>query len=163
MTTHTPPRRRRTRHEPFNPHVEGVVYGQLDDLIGYAVRRAQIRLYEDFAETLQRWNITTQRFSAMTLVANNPGIKPTELARAMGIARSGVVIILDWLESAGYVLRLGEQADKRTLALELSDLGREVLAEVSQAVLEHDERMTSCFTAKEKEQLKSLLGRLSSS
>src|SRR5690606_14302934 len=127
------------------------------------VRRAQIRLYEDFAETLQRWNITTQRFSALTLIANNPGIKPTELARVMGIARSGVVIILDWLESAGYVLRIGEQADKRTLALELSDLGREVLAEVSVAVAEHDERMTACLSPEEKEQLKALLNRLSSS
>lgn len=159
MTTHTPPRRRQ-RQEPFNPHLEDVVYGQLDTLIGYAVRRAQIRLYEDFADSLQRWNITTQRFSAMTLIHNNPGIKPTELARAMGIARSGVVIILDWLEAAGYVHRLGEQADKRTLALELSTEGKRVLADVSAEVAEHDQRMSSRLSVAEKQQLMALLDRL---
>lgn len=160
MTTHTAPRRRRHRSEPFNPHIEGVAYGQLDQLIGYAVRRAQIRLYEDFADATQPWNITTQRFSAMTLIHNNPGIKPTELARAMGIARSGVVIILDWLESAGYVYRLGEQADKRTLALSLSDDGKQMLAEVSAVVAEHDARIASKLSADEKRQLMSLLERL---
>ncbi|MCK9513402.1 MAG: MarR family transcriptional regulator [Pigmentiphaga sp.] len=162
MATHTPPRRapRRHRQESFDPHIEGVSYGQLDHLIGYAVRRAQIRLYEDFAETLQPWNITPQRFSAFTLIHNNPGIKPTELARAMGIARSGVVIILDWLEAAGYVRRIGEQSDKRTLALEVSVAGARALAQISAAVAAHDSRMSTRLDASEKQQLMMLLDRL---
>ncbi len=162
MTTHTPPRRaaKGSRQEPFNPHIEGVAYGPLDQLVGYAVRRAQIRLYEDFAESLQPWNITPQRFSALTLIHHNPRIKPTELARAMGIARSGVVIILDWLEGAGYVRRVGEQADKRTLALELSLEGQAALREITAAVQAHDARMSTRLNAAEKTQLISLLDRL---
>jgi len=162
MATHTPPRRasRRNRQEHFDPHIEGVSYGQLDHLIGYAVRRAQIRLYEDFADTLQPWSITPQRFSALTLIHNNPCIKPTELARAMGIARSGVVIILDWLEAAGYVRRVGEQSDKRTLALEVSTAGERALAAITAAVVAHDSKMSARLDPSEKQQLMMLLDRL---
>lgn len=162
MATHTPARRapRRDRRAPFDPHIDGVSYGELDHLIGYAVRRAQIRLYEDFAETLLPWNITPQRFSAFTLIHNNPAIKPTELARAMGIARSGVVIILDWLEAAGYVRRIGDQSDKRTLALEVSAAGRQALAEITAAVRAHDQRMSARLDDSEKQQLMMLLDRL---
>lgn len=162
MSSPASPRRARrsARQEPFNPHIEGLAYGPLDRLVGYAVRRAQIRLYEDFGEALQPWNITPQRFSALTLIYHNPGIKPTELARAMGIARSGVVIILDWLEAAGYVRRVGDQADKRTLALEVSTEGKTALRNITKAVEAHDARMSTRLSAEEKKQLVALLERL---
>lgn len=145
---------------PFDAHIPGVDYGQLDALVGYAVRRAQIRIYEDFTVALQPWNITPQRFSAMTLIDRNPGIKAIELAHVMGIARSGVAIILNTLEAAGYVRRLGEQKDKRTLALELSQAGRKALREISAAVARHDARMTSSLDDEQKALLITLLDRI---
>ena len=145
---------------PFDAHIPGVDYGQLDALVGYAVRRAQIRIYEDFTVALQPWNITPQRFSAMTLIHRNPGIKAIELAGIMGIARSGVAIILKTLEAAGYVKRVGEQKDRRTLALELSAAGRKALREISDAVARHDARVTSSLDDAQKALLISLLDRI---
>lgn len=144
----------------FDAHIPGVDYGQLDTLVGYAVRRAQIRIYEDFTVALEPWNITPQRFSAMTLIDRNPGIKAIELANVMGIARSGVAIILNTLEAAGYVRRLGEQKDKRTLALELSEAGRQALREISGAVAGHDARVTSSLDDAQKALLITLLDRV---
>ncbi len=151
---------RRKTAEPFNPHREDIEYGLLDGLVGYAVRRAQIRIYEDFTAALQPWAITPQRFSALMLIERNPGIKPIELARTMGIARSGVAIILDTLQAAGYVRRMGEQADKRTLALRLSAAGRKALADISAAVQAHDQRIAARLSQSEKDCLVELLGRL---
>lgn len=145
---------------PFEAHIPGVDYGQLDALVGYAVRRAQIRIYEDFTVALQPWNITPQRFSAMTLIHRNPGIKAIELACIMGIARSGVAIILNTLEAAGYVRRVGEQKDRRTLALELSVAGCKALREISDAVASHDARVTSRLDDEQKTLLISLLDRV---
>jgi DNA-binding MarR family transcriptional regulator len=142
---------------PFDAHIPGVDYGQLDALVGYAVRRAQIRIYEDFTVALQPWNITPQRFSAMTLIHCNPGIKAIELAGIMGIARSGVAIILNALEAAGYIRRVGQQKDRRTLALELSVAGRRALREISNAVARHDARVTSRLDDAQKTLLISLL------
>ena len=66
--------------EPFVPKVPGIDYGILDSLLGYAVRRAQIQLYEDFIPSLAPWGITPPRFSAMVIVSRNPGLKLTQLA-----------------------------------------------------------------------------------
>ena len=145
---------------PFQAHIPGVDYGQLDTLVGYAVRRAQIRIYEDFTIALQPWNMSTQRFSAMTLIHRNPGIKAIELAHVMGIARSGVAILLNALEAAGYIRRLGDQKDKRTLALELSESGRKALRDISEAVAQHDARVSSRLDEHEKALLISLLDRV---
>ena len=49
----------------FNPHLADVEYGALDGLVGYAVRRAQLHIYEDFVRSLHAWDITPPRFSAM--------------------------------------------------------------------------------------------------
>src|SRR5690606_17208831 len=83
----------------------GVDYGPLTDLLGYCLRRAQIRIYQDFLDAMDPWSITPPRFSAMTLIRHNTGMKLTELARAMGIARSGAVEVVDSLEKLGYVRR----------------------------------------------------------
>ena len=36
----------------FVPHVSGIDYGPLDKLVGYAIRRAQLVIYEDFMQAL---------------------------------------------------------------------------------------------------------------
>src|SRR5690606_34562298 len=118
------------------------------------------RIYEDFSAALQPWSMTPQRFSAMTLIHCNPGIKAIDLAQVMGIARSGVAIIINALDALGYVRRLGEQKDRRTVALELSPQGRKALAEISRAVAQHDERMASALDEEQKALLISLLDRI---
>lgn len=85
----------------FIAHVPGIQYGVLDSLMGYAIRRAQIRTYENFIAALEPWGITPPRFSAMVIVSLNPGLKLTQLAKIMGIARSGAVILVDALEELG--------------------------------------------------------------
>ena len=44
--------------ELFVAHVPGIQYGVLDSLMGYAVRRAQIKQYEAFIAALEPWGIT---------------------------------------------------------------------------------------------------------
>src|SRR5690606_26563340 len=70
-------RRPSDRLESFLAQVPGVDYGVLDDLLGYALRRAQLRIYQDFFEALDAWDITPPRFSAMTLIHHNRGMKLT--------------------------------------------------------------------------------------
>lgn len=38
--------------EGFVPHIPGIDYDILDELVGYALRRAQIVIYEDFDKSL---------------------------------------------------------------------------------------------------------------
>ena len=140
--------------DPFVAKVPGIDYGILDSLLGYAVRRAQIRLYEDFIPSLAPWGITPPRFSAMVIVSRNPGLKLTQLAKVMGIARSGAVILVDALEELGYMQRQSMPEDRRAFSLALTKKGQTELVAIIQAVQAHDERMARMFSAEEQERLR---------
>lgn len=154
------PRRPAARGEQFDPHVPGIQYGALDGLVGYAIRRAQIVIYEDFLAALSPWDITPQRFSAMTLIAANPNLKLTDLARILGIARSGAVQLVNQLQALGYVERQDVQHDKRAYSLAMTAEGDVVLAQITQAVQAHDTRISQQLSAADKQRLISLLGKL---
>jgi len=154
------PRRPQARGERFDPHVPGVEYGVLDELVGYAIRRAQILIYEDFLAALAPWDITPQRFSALTLIAANAGLKSTELARILGIARSGAVQLVDQLEALGYVARTESAGDRRAYCLALTPAGRRAHAQITNAVCAHDERISARLDEGERRRLIELLGRL---
>lgn len=144
----------------FVPRVPGIDYGVLDTLLGYAVRRAQIRLYEDFVASLAPWGITPPRFSAMVIVSRNPGLKLTQLAKVMGIARSGAVILVDALEDLGYMRRQAVPEDRRAFSLALTPKGQTDLVEIVRAVQAHDERMARMFSAEQQAQLRQQLTQL---
>ncbi|WP_151638437.1 MarR family winged helix-turn-helix transcriptional regulator [Noviherbaspirillum aerium] len=143
----------------FNARIEGIEYDILDDLIGYAVRRAQISIYEDFAASLADEGITPQRFSSLVIIENNPGISQTRLSEVMGIARSGVVAIIDKFEDAGLVERQAS-ADRRSYNLRLTKDGQKQVRRYKKTVLEHDNRIAGALNASEKEQLRSLLSKI---
>lgn len=143
----------------FNARVDGIEYDVLDDLIGYAVRRAQLSIYEDFAATMDAEAITPQRFSSLVIIESNPGISQSRLAEVMGIARSGVVAIVDGFEAQGLVERQAA-GDRRSYSLRLTKAGARQLKRYKQAVQAHDERIAAALTATEKTQLRRLLRKL---
>lgn len=147
--------------DSFLAHVPGIQYGVLDTLLGYAVRRTQIKMYEDFLVSLAPWHITPPRYAAMTIISLNPGLKLTQLAKVMGIARSGAVILVDALEELGYVNRDPMPEDRRAFSLVLTDKGRQDLAPITAAVQAHDQRITQALSAPERQELQRLLHKLS--
>lgn len=144
----------------FIPHVSGIDYGPLDGLVGYAIRRAQLVIYDDFMQALAPWDLSPQRYSALTIIARNPGLKQTDLGRIIGIARSGVVTVTNALEALGYVERADSAQDKRAFALRLTRRGAQALNRIEQAVHQHDERISARLTAEEKTALLRLLAKL---
>lgn len=141
----------------FEPHVPGVDYGVLDALLGYSLRRAQITIYEDFIATLAPWHITPQRFSALTVISRNPQLKLTQLARILGIARSGAVLVVDALAAMGYVERQPSPGDRRAYGLALTPEGAADLQAITAAVCDHDRRIVARLNDAESRELMRLL------
>ena len=90
--------------------VPGLDYGVLDDLLGYALRRAQIALYVDFYRATGGLDVSPPRFAALVVVGRNPGMRQGLLAQAMGLHRSGALRLTDWLTARGWVTRAGRRA-----------------------------------------------------
>lgn len=145
----------------FERRVDGIDYGVLDELVGYALRRAQIAIYVDFERALAGRDTTPQRFSALVVIAGNPGITQRDLGQVLGIARSGVVQVVQALEDHGWVARTAGD-DARVWRLALTDAGKAHLADARRRVRAHDRRIARRLTETERATLIDLLGRLGS-
>ncbi|MGH6646754.1 MarR family winged helix-turn-helix transcriptional regulator [Aquabacterium sp.] len=141
----------------FNPHVPGINYGILDTLVGYGVRRAQLALNDLFIQSLAPWNITPPRFSALVIISLNPGLKLTHLAKVLGIARSGAVMLVDALEDLGYVERQDVPEDRRAFGLALTAKGQTDLVSITQAVVDQDQLAARALGAEGPERLLAML------
>jgi DNA-binding MarR family transcriptional regulator len=139
-----------TAAQSFDPHRSGTRYGILDELVGYAIRRAQLVVTEAFDARFGTLGITTQRSSALVLIRENPGLKQTELASLMGIARSGALAIVVELERRGLVSRDASATDQRAQALSLTARGAGFVTELIEKIREFDAEITADFTQDER-------------
>lgn len=144
----------------FEWHVPGIQYGVLDELVSYAVRRAQIVIYADFFPALAPWEISPQRSSALFVIAHNPGLRMSQLAHIIGVAPSGAAIVAQALEALGYIERKTAADDGRASTLYVSEKGQKVLDEIAAALREYDRRISSRLTEDERQTLMHLLGQL---
>jgi len=83
-----------------------------------------------------------------------------QLARALRIEGPTLTRHLDGLEEAGLVVRTREANDRRAVRVELTDAGRAKHAELLQAVIGFNRRLTAGLDEEKLEQLRRLLARL---
>lgn len=134
--------------------------GPLRGLVGYALRRAQLRVFDDFFEQVSGESITPARFSALMLLSAHPGVTQAEVAHSLDIAPSGVATLLDSLEQAGLVRREPLEQNRRAYALHLTASGTAKLRRVLALVGEHEARVCARLSREEKDTLLELLSRV---
>jgi DNA-binding MarR family transcriptional regulator len=128
--------------------------------IGYAIRRAQMRVYDDFYAALADLDTTPTRFTLMLLIRENPGIRSVDLARVLGVARSGMVRLIDELEQRELIAREVDKKDRRNQSLLLTGLGRRKLSRMEKAVERHEAHLTAGLSISERDKLLELLWRV---
>ena len=124
--------------------VEGVALqmGELSELLGYSLKRAQLKVFEDFLRCVAPLQMTPAQFSVLLLLDRNPGRNQTEIANTLGILRPNFVAMLDGLESRGLCARIRSTNDRRSHILVLTDKGRAVLARAKKLVAsKHEARL----------------------
>ena len=154
------PGKNRHKAQAFEPGRSPASEGELSALIGYALRRAQLRVFDDFYATLSIEGITPARFSALAVIDANPHISQSALAQTLDIARSGVVMLVDTLEALGLVSREPIEADKRAYALQLTQSGKTTLQRIRRQVAVHEARVCARLKPAEKRALLELLSRV---
>ena len=102
--------------------------GELSELLGYSLKRAQLRIFEDFLRCVAPLQLTPAQFSVLLLLDKNPGRNQTEIANTLGILRPNFVAMLDGLESRDLCARVRSTNARRSHIVELTDKGRAVLA-----------------------------------
>lgn len=131
----------------------------LEDSLGYAIKRAQVRC-EEMLTPLLPADLSPTRMTALATIEANPGITQSALGVALHIAPPSVVKVVDVLERLGLVRRGESPSDRRIYALVLTDAGRAQLQSCHAVVAESEHRIASRLTKAERAMLIELLARV---
>jgi DNA-binding MarR family transcriptional regulator len=136
-----------------------IVFGPLDDRVGYQLRRAFLRSNGLFARLGGQAGLAPGQFGVLKLVELNPGRSQTEIAAAAGLDRSSLTQLLDQLVRRGLIERRPGR-DRRTVSLHLTPTGGEALSQAEPRVEEHEALLRNGLSDDEVVVLLKLLKRL---
>jgi DNA-binding MarR family transcriptional regulator len=135
--------------------------GELSELLGYSLKRAQLKVFEDFLRCVAPLQLTPAQFSVMLLLDKNPGRNQTEIANTLGILRPNFVAMLDALESRDLCARMRSTNDRRSHILVLTDKGKAVLARAKKLVAsKHESRLNELLGQANREALLEMLSKI---
>jgi DNA-binding MarR family transcriptional regulator len=146
-----------TKNERRNQAPAAVDYGTLPNHVGYLLRLAQLRVWEDFYGRLSETGISPALFSALMLIDRNPGLQQSRLGEALGVARSGAMTMVDRLERLGLVERRADPHDRRAYGLFLTNDGERRMQDLVTRVKVHDKLINAVLSADEHRTLMALL------
>ena len=114
---------------------ESVDVGMLGRHLGYALKRAQLRVFDDFVDAVASLKLSPAQFS--------------------------VLILLDAMEARGLCRRTRSADDRRSHVLALTDKGRTILAKATRLVsAKHEKKLATLLSATERAQLMAMLERI---
>jgi len=134
-------------------------YDVLVDLVGFWIRRAQVKVLRSFERHLGEYKVTPTEVAALILMGANEGLSQIALAAALDADQSTVVNLLVNLERRGMISRIRLPKDRRYQVLSLTTMGRQSLRGIKTALARHDRSLQQPLSAPEKKALLALLRR----
>jgi len=115
-----------------------VALGDLSQLLGYRIRRAQLWVFKEISRKLASFEISPAQFSVLIVIDANPGINQLAVAQVLSIERAGLGRLVDHLEARGLVTRAASSINRRYYVLYLTDAGAALLGRIRPIVAEHE-------------------------
>jgi DNA-binding MarR family transcriptional regulator len=112
----------------------------VNSIIGYKLRRAQLNVFQQFNRRFAEFELAPADFSALSVIAGNPGRKQTEIAHALGIKRANFVALINRLDARGLTERKLVSGDRRSHALYLTEKGAALMLAVNAVQAEFESR-----------------------
>lgn len=152
-------RRRASRNE-----LEAVAshqLGVLEGFVGFRIRRVQNQLSKHFNELIAEHGLLPGTFSALALIAANPGLSQAELSVLIGHDKASLVAIVDFMEKkAGWVERRSSETDRRRYSLYITRAGRTALSRLLKSAGENEKDLHAVLSQTELKELLRLLDKV---
>ena len=136
---------------------EGFSLGELENLLGFYIRRAQVLNFRQFHKQVQT---TPTQFSMLLLIDANPGLSQVELGEILDMDRATTMAIVHKLHAARWITKRRSRVDRRKHVLRISDTGSDALKEMLSAVREHENQFAAGLSSSETRQLLRLMKKL---
>ncbi|GLZ33666.1 transcriptional regulator [Lentzea sp. NBRC 105346] len=131
----------------------------MDRQPGHLIRRAQ-QVHHQLWTSMVSPDITPTQFAVLSAIAANPAIDQNTLARQTSLDTSTVADVVYRLDARGYLARTKSPEDRRRYLITLTDEGRRIFAEISQAAPRMTERLVGCLTEGDRRDLVRILRRV---
>jgi DNA-binding MarR family transcriptional regulator len=122
--------------------------GQLDNHLGYFVRRLQIWIFQDFIRTLAPMKVRPAQYSVLLIVEANPGRSQASIGQMLGIERARLARMLHELERRKWVARRANGSDARSHSLYLTSEGENALVKIKKLAEQHEVRLRALLGRK---------------
>jgi DNA-binding MarR family transcriptional regulator len=106
------------------------------------LRRAQLAVFADFVAGQRGTVARPGQFSILAVIERNPGLSQSRVCAALGIKRANLVVVIDHLESLGFVRRDTSATDRRSNRLQLTPAGQRALRSALETQALHEARIT---------------------
>ena len=123
--------------------------GELSDLLGYVLKRAQLKVFEDFLRCVEPLQLTPAQFSVLILLEKNPGAMLKEVSDGLGINASAITALIGRMEDAGLVRRRPSDDDGRAVHIFATAEGLAKIAAVKPILARLNARLTADFSERE--------------
>ena len=112
-----------------------------DDVIGYHLRIAQEASFQAISEGAGSSDLKPGWYTLLTILAENPGLTPSELSVLCGRDRSTLTATLRALDERGLIDRKRRSEDQRSYGVRLTSAGDAMLHELRTIAHAHDARL----------------------
>jgi MarR family transcriptional regulator, organic hydroperoxide resistance regulator len=131
----------------------------MNDLLALFTRAAKL-LRGAADETMSRHGVRVGQHIVLTVLWEQDGLTPGEIARRLGVATPTIVNTATRMEEADLVVRRPDPADARLVRLHLTTRGRAVREPVREARAELERQATATLTVAEWEHLRTALTKI---
>ena len=150
----------RGKVEPAEDEEEFLADGGLKSLLGFHLRMAHFAMYQDFAATVGKQDLTQKQTAILMLIGANPGLSQVSIASYLGADRATVMAMVDKLAARALIIRVKSKTDRRRQELHLTPAGQRTLSKVRTQIAAHEKRFTARFSARELDALFDALRRI---
>jgi DNA-binding MarR family transcriptional regulator len=103
-------------------------------------------LFDSIGRLLRPLNVSAAGGLVLGILRDHGRMSPSELGERLIVTRATVTGLLDSLERRGYVRRSANVADRRSLIVEITPVGLEVLQELRTIIHRHEKALMSGFS-----------------
>jgi DNA-binding MarR family transcriptional regulator len=130
---------------------------ELENFVGYNVRRTWLVDSQAFAERMAGYGLKQADFSVLFLLARNPGATSRQLCTMLDIQPPNLVRLISALDARGLLKRKAHPLDGRAIGLYLSPAGDRLLRQVEPIVLQLEAEFYAVLSPDEHKTLVTLL------
>ncbi|UVC12284.1 MarR family transcriptional regulator (plasmid) [Rhizobium sp. TH2] len=138
-------------------HLDQVKLGPLAGSVGFLLRLAQLRAFDDFFSDHGPQGLKPGEFSVLWVIARNPGIRQSVLGQRLMIKRAHMTKLIRAMEDASFVARRIPDSDRRAVELTLTPSGESEVDKASALFFEYEQRTGAPLDDREQAMLVALL------